>query len=784
VARNQPSNPWFDDECKIAKRLAHDAAETAAFDQLKSEYHRITQQKKRQYQSAKYSEIESLYSRNQTDFWKLLKSLANKRQSCPIELDEFLENLKQDHSFAPSPADPEVDRFVSTYFNSGCLPTGFVERFKNILDRPIDKAELHRAAQRQKSGKSCGSDGIPTYVLKCFMQSSNVLLDVFNYVLDAEDYPTRWIEGMITPILKPGKPPSETSSYRKVTVLPNVGTLFETVLENRLEEVESTAGTSDPLNIGFSSGFRPADNLIVVDCVIRRYRFLKRPLFVALVDLREAFDKILRSGLFYKMGAQGFGSKALKVLYSMYQKSRSGFRLNGKFTATVRTILGVNQGSVLSPRLFKKFFQDMRKYLTAPGAWIDGFELIYLLFADDNVLFATSADDLQLQLNNLYNYCEEWHVIINTSKTKVMVFDAVRGRKRLTVTPTFAINGSPVEIVDEALYLGVKLNSRFENHFKTHVDHVIGKSYKALFTIYSLCRNVGSLPPRTAFKLFDSLVVSVMAYGIEVWYSDVACKRLEMLHKNFIRYVLGVRRSTPLLALYGETGRFPLQLKFSAAVVKYANTLSRRDCLSQQSPLHAVRLHLSNRVNTGIPSWLDVILKASDPQTVRDVVGGELSFNQWRFDQCELWHQDWKVQIQSDTHKLSTYKSFKHSLGMEEYLVSVPNVRHRKAICRFRVSSHNFAVEKLRYNRTPREQRLCRYCQPADNVVEDELHVLLVCPAYYAARTALFDLIGTRVLRPVPVAQVFVDLLTSSDVDVLRALSCFVHHAVVTHASV
>jgi hypothetical protein len=374
-------------------------------------------------------------------------------------------------------------------------------------------------------------------------------------------------------------------------------------------------------------------------------------------------------------------------------------------------------------------------------------------------------------------------VIVNTSKTKVMIFDCVRGRKRVTVTPTFAINGSAVEVVEEALYLGVKLNSRFEDHFKTHVDHVISKSYKALGTIYSLCRNVGSLPPRTAFKLFDSLVVSVMSYGIEIWYSDAACKRLEMIHKNFLRYVLGVRRSTPLLAIYGETGRFPLKLLFSAAVVKYANTLFRRDGLSEQSPLQAVKLHLVNRANTGIPSWLDVVLKASDQQALSDILGGELSLNQWRFNQCEHWHQDWNQKVQSDTHKLATYKLFKHSMCLEAYLVEVPNVRHRKAICRFRVSSHNFAVERLRYLGTPREQRFCRYCQPQEQVVEDERHVLLTCPAYAAARKNLFDTITGLMLRPVPIDQLFVDIMSCPDMAVQRAVACFIHNATAIHSS-
>ncbi len=58
--------------------------------------------------------------------------------------------------------------------------------------------------------------------------------------------------------------------------------------------------------------------------------------------------------------------------------------------------------------------------------------------------------------------------------------------------------------------------------------------------------------------------------------------------------------------------------------------------------------------------------------------------------------------------------------------------KFRIALARFRCSSHDLLIEKGRYNNTNREEGICRYCDK--NVIEDEYHFLLVCPAYDTLR--------------------------------------------------
>ena len=56
------------------------------------------------------------------------------------------------------------------------------------------------------------------------------------------------------------------------------------------------------------------------------------------------------------------------------------------------------------------------------GVEVGMLKLLLLLYADDIVFFSESADGLQKGLHILKGYCDKWKLIINTSKTKMMVF--------------------------------------------------------------------------------------------------------------------------------------------------------------------------------------------------------------------------------------------------------------------------------------------------------------------------------------------------------------------------
>ena len=74
---------------------------------------------------------------------------------------------------------------------------------------------------------------------------------------------------------------------------------------------------------------------------------------------------------------------------------------------------------------------------------------------------------------------------------------------------------------------------------------------------YNYCQYWVSVPEKC--KLFDCIVASVLNYGCEFWVNNHG-KYIETVHTKFCidMYLIGVKKSTNLCAMYSDLGRFPL----------------------------------------------------------------------------------------------------------------------------------------------------------------------------------------------------------------------------------
>ena len=76
-------------------------------------------------------------------------------------------------------------------------------------------------------------------------------------------------------------------------------------------------------------------------------------------------------------------------------------------------------------------------------------KLFLLLYADDTVIFAESAEDLQAAFNIFEEYCSERKLSINVSKTKIVVFSKEKSNNK----KEFLLNNDEVEVKDSYTYL-------------------------------------------------------------------------------------------------------------------------------------------------------------------------------------------------------------------------------------------------------------------------------------------------------------------------------------------
>ena len=109
--------------------------------------------------------------------------------------------------------------------------------------------------------------------------------------------------------------------------------------------------------------------------------------------------------------------------------------------------------TIFRPNLFKIFINDLPKYLqeTPDFVSLNGRPVHFLMYADDVILLSKTAAGLQSKIDILNHYCEDWCLNVNTSKTKMLVFNKAGRHYRLN----FKINHVPLESVNEYKYLGI-----------------------------------------------------------------------------------------------------------------------------------------------------------------------------------------------------------------------------------------------------------------------------------------------------------------------------------------
>ena len=95
--------------------------------------------------------------------------------------------------------------------------------------------------------------------------------------------------------------------------------------------------------------------------------------------------------------------------------------------------------------------------------------------------------------------------------------------------------------------------------------------------------------------------------------------------------------------------------------------------------------------------------------------------------------------------------------------------RYKIAFTKFRLSSHDLAIERGRHDNTGRNDRICKHCNL--NMIENEYHFLLVCPIYRDLRKKYLK----NYYCHWPTLNKFDDLMTSKSKNVVLNLSKFVY---------
>ena len=224
----------------------------------------------------------------------------------------------------------------------------------------------------------------------------------------------------------------------------------------------------------------------------------------------------------------------------MYSSVKSRVKYQNELSTDFECYLGVRQGDCLSPFLFSMYINDIEDefYLHGiDGIEVDAIKLFLLLYADDITIFSETAEGLQEGLNLLSSYCTKWKLMLNTDKTKIVVF---RKGGILPRNLKFNYNGSELEIVSSFSYLGIVFSTG--GSFSNAQATLAGQAQKAIFKLNSYLYKFDTVTPRHILELSDKLISPILNYGAEVW-GFFKASQIERVHLQFCKRLLGVKNA-------------------------------------------------------------------------------------------------------------------------------------------------------------------------------------------------------------------------------------------------
>ena len=251
-----------------------------------------------------------------------------------------------------------------------------------------------RALKKMKDG-ALGRDGRRLSDVKAI--SADELAGHFNLWLLAGCLPGRLRRGP-TVLLPKCAEAEDPAKYRPKTMSDIVVRCFHGILAQRME-----------IHLPFSTrqkAFRPgdgvADSVWFIQAVIKHHQDSLRPLSVAFVDVKKAFDSVSHQSILVAAARLEVPPPFLRYIRELYSNAVTTLRIGPDVSAPIRLGRGVRQGNPFSVHLFNAVIDMCLAGLDPSlGCEVGDLRVNHGAFADDIALFAATPRELQALASEL-----------------------------------------------------------------------------------------------------------------------------------------------------------------------------------------------------------------------------------------------------------------------------------------------------------------------------------------------------------------------------------------------
>ena len=199
-SRRHGKKVWFNRECELLRKdcmtiknsLKHVCnPQYQLFHEHVKQYKKIVSKTKKIYTRKFHSDIRKLKTKNQREFWNVIKTETNTKQS---QFNDTLFVEFVDH-FRELNSDPLFSGTVPLLYDPA------ITQENKAINRLFSLEEVKLAIRKLKNNKASGVDNVINEFFKhCHNDCIQIIVDFFNIVLNTGFIPTEWCICIIHPL--------------------------------------------------------------------------------------------------------------------------------------------------------------------------------------------------------------------------------------------------------------------------------------------------------------------------------------------------------------------------------------------------------------------------------------------------------------------------------------------------------------------------------------------------------------------------------------------------------
>ena len=387
-----------------------------------------------------------------------------------------------------------------------------------------------------KNKTSAGLGDISNILLRKIAHNIAIpLAHAINLSLERGIFPDVLKPSKVIPLFKAGDT-DDVSNFRPLTLSSNIAKIYEKVYFNALNDFLAKNDIIAKEQLGFQKG-KSTNQAIAKAIEHITFNLNTNSKVIGLfIDMSKAFDCVDHNKLLKILENYGIRGTALKWIESYLADRKQCVELTNlvkdtyikTWSSFLNIMYGVPQGSILGPILFLLYINELRFIIANKSK-----NCYPILYADDNIIITGKSSDstnelTEDMLNEVISYLQKLNLIVNTSKTSVMLFEARAGG----YIPDVNVNGCRIPNVTTTKFLGVYIDSNLS--WESHISELCGKLRKNVFLLRQLSQTVDKT---TLIQCYYAFINSILSSGNLVWGGAVAShiKKVFSLQKSAVR---------------------------------------------------------------------------------------------------------------------------------------------------------------------------------------------------------------------------------------------------------